>query len=446
MMIEIKSEIVSRQTIKPSTPTPPHLKTFKLSLLDQISPDIHGNMTFFYPSDSTTHSISNHHYFFEKSKLLQDSISKTLSLFYPLGGRLLDAATVDCNDEGAFFVEAKVNIPLSHFLNQPDFILMDHFLSTTDPTTMELSNGAMFLVRFTSFTCGGVAISLSLTHKVADVSALLTLLQCWSSVSRGLSDPITPDLIGEKFLAPRDELSAMSVSVDVAVEKFEQRRFVFSASKIAELKAKVDKEFQKALQSHPSRVEVVLALLWKCAVATKKKKTGSFGPTALFQAINLRKRLSPLPETAVGNFIWPFMVLAYEEKDLELHELVIQMRKSLNEFNNTKANMFTGEGAPLAIMGAIKEGGEFFRNNKEMTVYKCSSWCKFPLYDTDFGWGQPIWHVSVNKLVSNTIALADTRSRDGIEAHLTLDEEEMALFKQNEELLKYATLNPSIYA
>ncbi|XVF11000.1 hypothetical protein REPUB_Repub07fG0231600 [Reevesia pubescens] len=339
--------------------------------------------------------------FSEKSKLLHDSISKTLSLFYPLAGRLQDAATIDCNDEGAFYVEAKVNIQLSDFLTRPDFNLMDHFLPTTDPKTMELSNGAMVLVRFTSFTCGGVAISLSLTHKLADVSALFTLVQSWSSVCHGLSDPLTPDLIGEKFLAPRDEFSAMSASVNIAAEKFVLRRFVFTASKISELKAKVDQEFQK------------------------------LSP--------------PLPETAIGNFVWPFMVIANDEKDLELQEVVIQMRKSFNEFNNTMANMFKGENAPLAIMGALKKRGEFFRNNREITVYKCSSWCKLPFYDTDFGWGKPLWNVSVNKLVSNRIALADTRSRDGIEALLTLDEEEMALFEQNEELLKYATLNPSIY-
>ncbi|GMJ12485.1 hypothetical protein like AT3G30280 [Hibiscus trionum] len=438
-MIEIKSEIVCRQSIKPSVPTPSHLKTFKLSLLDQISPPIHSNMNFFYPSDNPD--------FFHKSKLLQHSISTTLSLFYPLAGRLRDAATIDCNDEGAFFVEAKVNIQLSHFLSQPDLNLMDHFLPTTDPTTMELSNGAMFLVRFTSFTCGGVAICFSLTHKLADVSALHTLVQTWSSLCRGSSNPVTPLLIGENFLAPRDEFYAMSATVNIADEKFVQRRFVFSASKISELKAKVSHEFHEVLQSHPSRVEAVLALLWKCAVATKKQKMGSFGPTTLFQAVNLRKRLSPpLPETAIGNFIWPIMVFAYEEKDLELHEVVIQMRKCLNEFNNTKANMFRGEGAASAIMGAIKERGEFFRSNKEMNVYKCSSWCKVPLYDIDFGWGKPLWVVSVNKLVSNTFALADTQSRDGIEALVTLDEEEMALFQQNEQLLKYATPNPSIYA
>ncbi|OMO93117.1 Transferase [Corchorus olitorius] len=443
-MMEIKSEIISRQAIKPSIPTPPHLKTFKLSLLDQISPSFHGNMTFFYPSN-TTAIVSVADDFSEKSKLLQHSISKTLSLVYPLAGRLKDSATIDCNDDGAFFVESKVNIQLSQFLTQPDFNLMDHLM-----TTSELSTGAMFIVRFTSFTCGGVALSLSTNHKLTDLAALVTLLRSWTSVSRGLSDDpitITPDFMGEKFLAPRDELSATSASLNISSEKFVLNRFVFSSSKIEELKSQVEKEFKNEMQSYPSRVEVVLALLWKCAVVTKKLKTGLFTPSVLFQAVNLRKRMSPpLPESAMGNFIWPFMVVACEEKDLELKEMVIRMRKSFNEFNNTKANTFRGEGAPLAIMGALKERAEFLKNNREMDVFKCSSWCKFPLYDTDFGWGKPIWHISINKMSSNTIALADTPSRDGIEALLTLNDEEMALFEQNEELLKYAIINPSIYA
>ncbi|KAK8497329.1 hypothetical protein V6N13_122578 [Hibiscus sabdariffa] len=72
-MLDIKSEIASRQTINPSNPTPPHLKTFKLSLLDQIFPAIHVNMNFFYPSHNTSHD------FFHKSKLLQHSLSFTRS-------------------------------------------------------------------------------------------------------------------------------------------------------------------------------------------------------------------------------------------------------------------------------------------------------------------------------------------------------------------------------
>ncbi|XP_044503415.1 tabersonine-19-hydroxy-O-acetyltransferase-like [Mangifera indica] len=438
-MIEMKSEILSRICIKPSSPTPSHLKTFKLSLLDQLSPPIHGNMTFFYTSNVEISS--------NLSQTLQDSLSQTLTLFYPLAGRLQDAATVDCNDEGVFFIEAQVNVQLSEFLSQPDFKLIDHLLPSTDSKTMGIYNGAMLLVQFTSFTCGGVAISLSTNHKLTDISALVTFLQSWTNSSHSFHKPVVPDFIGPNLLPARDDFPNMSASVNISAAKFTLRRFVFSGSKIVELKDRVYERFLQVIKRHPSRVEVVLALIWKCAMAANRSKSGSTRPSALFQAVNLRKRMTPpVPESAFGNFVWPFMVIAEEDNkdNLELHELVIEMRRAFNSFCHEKADKFKGEEGHLAILGALKERGQFFKNRKEMTVYKCTSWSKFPLYDTDFGWGKPVWHVSVNKMVSNTIALADTRSGDGIEAFITLDDEEMAIFERNEELLKYATLNPSI--
>lgn len=44
----------------------------------------------------------------------------------------------------------------------------------------------------------------------------------------------------------------------------------------------------------------------------------------------------------------------------------------------------------------------------------------------------------------NMIVLTDTRDGDGVEASLTLNEEVMAIFESNEELLAYASLNPSV--
>ncbi|KAK7849094.1 deacetylvindoline o-acetyltransferase [Quercus suber] len=94
-------------------------------------------------------------------------------------------------------------------------------------------------------------------------------------------------------------------------------------------------------------------------------------------------------------------------------------------------------------MEALKERAEIFRNRKELVVYKCSSWCKFPLYETDFGWGKPAWMTSINKLVSNAISLQDTT--DGaVEVLMTLDEEEMSIFERHEELLEFVSVNPSI--
>lgn len=201
-MSEMKNEIVSRTCIKPSSPTPPHLKNFKLSLLDQLLPAIHGNMTFFFPSfDSPTDPDLE---FSHKSQLLQKSISETLTRFYPLAGRFAGGSAIDCNDEGGLFIEARSDSPLSDFLSKPDCETLDLFLPTTDQETMELSKGSMWLVKFSMFSCGGTAVSISLTHKIADFAALITLLKSWTATCRGSSEPLSPQFTGASILPPRE--------------------------------------------------------------------------------------------------------------------------------------------------------------------------------------------------------------------------------------------------
>ena len=117
---------------------------------------------------------------------------------------------------------------------------------------------------------------------------------------------------------------------------------------------------------------MVLALLWKCAVAVVKSKIGSFKPTALFQAVNLRSRMDPpLLDTMFENFVWLFAVIVEEEKDMEIHQLVQDMRKTKNDFFNNKANKFKGEGGFSALMEALKEREEIFKNKNELVAYKC---------------------------------------------------------------------------
>nr|POE59694.1 vinorine synthase [Quercus suber] len=254
------TQIVSRTCIKPSSPTPHNLKTFKLSLLDQLSPPIHGNTTFFFPTDVQPLATTNPNLeFSRKSQLLQQSISDTLTRFYPLAGRLLDASTIDYNDDGGFFIEARCDSPLSDFLSKPNFETLDQFLPTTDPETLELPKGSMWLIKF---SCGGTTVSVSLSQKIIDIASLLTLLKSWTETCRGLSEPILPNFTGFSLLPPK-EIPGMSASVKISGDKFKIGRFVISASKIAELREKVISMIGRE-QHYPSRVELVLAKLWKC--------------------------------------------------------------------------------------------------------------------------------------------------------------------------------------
>ena len=87
---------------------------------------------------------------------------------------------------------------------------------------------------------------------------------------------------------------------------------------------------------------------------------------------------------------------------------------------------------------------EWLHKVDTINFYTISSWCKFPLYEADFGWGKPTW-VTVGDLFQfpNIIILTDTRDGDGIEAWVSLTEEDMAIFETNQELLTFGSLNPS---
>ncbi|KAK7302467.1 hypothetical protein RJT34_13357 [Clitoria ternatea] len=425
----IKVEVVERKCIKPWSGRHGQVESFKLSLLDQLSPNIHGNMTLFYPHNPTTH-------FSIKLQLLQNSLSKALTIFYPFAGRLQHPSTIHCNDQGAIFIHSRTDTSLSDILNAPNFDNFEPFLPTTDNQTMADPNPPMLLVRFTSFGCGATAITISLSHKIADMASVIAFLKTWTAVCGGATAPAAPELaIGATLFPPR-EIPGVSASVKTSSsEKFTTRRFVFEASKVIELKNRVKSAFEGSV-FEPSRVEVVLALIWKCALLAYWSRTASFKRSVLFQAVNLRPRMEPaIPESAVGNFVWAFAVTVEEEGDVELHVLVKKMREGMRKFEERLKE----EGGFISV---VKEGVS--SNSNSSVVYKCSSWCKFPVLDADFGWGKPVWMCSVNNLVSNTIALLDTKDGGGVEAFVTLDHYDITLFQQHQELLHYALLNPAL--
>ena len=62
----------------------------------------------------------------------------------------------------------------------------------------------------------------------------------------------------------------------------------------------------------------------------------------------------------------------------------------------------------------------------EIDSFNCSSWCRFPLYEADFGCGKPVWVTPVLPSplgVNNFILLMDAKDGDGIELYVFKDEE-----------------------
>ncbi|KAB1222671.1 Vinorine synthase [Morella rubra] len=93
----LKVEVISKEIVKPSFPTSDHLHHYQLSFNDQMSPPIYNPMTLFYASKGDVQDISTR---------LKNSLSKILTLYYQLAGRLKDNNFINCNDEGIPFLEA----------------------------------------------------------------------------------------------------------------------------------------------------------------------------------------------------------------------------------------------------------------------------------------------------------------------------------------------------
>jgi len=175
--MEVKGEIVSKETIKPSSTTPNELRHFKLSLIDQLAPPFYVPIILFYPASDATNTKTI-------SQKLKASLSEVLTLYYPFCGTLRGNSTVECNDEGVVFTECRVPMELSSLLKNPDLHQINH-LFPCDPfnPARETLTGNM-AVQLNQFTCGGLALGVCFSHKIADASAAASFLTAWAASSR----------------------------------------------------------------------------------------------------------------------------------------------------------------------------------------------------------------------------------------------------------------------
>ncbi|KAK1256723.1 Vinorine synthase [Acorus gramineus] len=117
-------EILSRETIRPTTPTQPHLRWHQLSALDQLAPLMTFHLVLFYPINGGDLSPPPH-----RETVLRTSLSRLLTPFYPLAGRLRKegppphgTATVEGTDEGVPFTVARADMDLDLVLQDDRYI------------------------------------------------------------------------------------------------------------------------------------------------------------------------------------------------------------------------------------------------------------------------------------------------------------------------------------
>ncbi|CAL1375869.1 unnamed protein product [Linum trigynum] len=449
-----KPEVISREMVRPSTATPDCHRIHSLSFFDQLAPPIYGPLLYFYLNHES-HRYSVADIAENKIRALKVSLSEALSTYYPLAGRMGDdPLTVHCNDEGVIFLQARMNTELPAILNHPDAGLRDEarkLLFPDDLCYKSTSLSSPLVVQVTSFECGGMALGICVSHKVLDMSSFCSFINYWAATASTLGHNIKlqPDHRLEFTLATLYPPVDLPVTKTVEPPKVRNvvNRFVFDASKIAKLKAIVGSKIE-----NPTRVELALALLCSCAISAATDNSSSKGGGAsqlrsalLIQAVNLRRRLmSPLPPArSTGNLSSVFAMSIAEGMEKDLVLLVSMIRRVKTEYFNSCAVESVGNQFRSFI---IKTTAEFRKSSTEEAakVYPCSSWCGFPIYEADFGWGKPVWVTAADFVLTDVIILLDTRDGLGIEAVVSLEEHEMAALERDQKLLAFARINPVV--
>ncbi|XP_065622975.1 stemmadenine O-acetyltransferase-like [Quercus suber] len=407
--MKVEMEVFSNVNIKPSSPTPTHLRYYQLSFLDQIIPPVYTSSLFFYTKNDAYSKISTDTTK-SFSSVLKQSLSDVLKRYYPLAGHIKDNLNVDCNDEGVLFREAQVKCMLSDIVTNPNPAEFKRFL----PCDIDGTHNLTFAVQVNYFTCGGIAIGACISHKIADGTSFIMFMKNWAATARGQTD-IYPQFQASTLFPPTSTLSGFKPETGMIKEKLVLKRFVFSSATIETLKEKYAESSDLECPLHPSRVEALSAFIWSRYVAATQENCGHKKLNLVLFAVNLRTRMDPpLSGNFFGNIFRVATVILSSEERIGL--------TTLNTWD------------------FLKETSEKVLK-QDIISFNFSSWCRFPIYEMDFGWGNPMWIGQVSLPFKNVTIFIDTKSGDGIEAWVNLKEEDMAKFESDPELLAYASAN-----
>ncbi|KAK9052233.1 hypothetical protein SSX86_028861 [Deinandra increscens subsp. villosa] len=413
--------IISKETIKPSSSTPLHLNTHNLSRIDHLAPNIHMPLVFFY-QNYTNGDIN----------ILKKSLSHSLTQYYPFAGRLLAPAPVathiDCDDEGVEFVEASIDSRIDDFILKEDQDeTFDQLIPNALGCAVDKTSTNMVAVQLSHFTCGGVAVAVVISHKVADAFTMANFINHWATLTRGGS-PINPSFFSPSMSMSTFKVPEASVVETTKIVKYAIKRFVFPNTKLNKLKKKINRMGTSPVNA--TRVESLTSLLFKCALGATITKSGSLQLSSLVQLVNLRgKTNANFPELAPGNFYAAVVEKIKHSCQIELNEVIINLRRERMELQQVKNEEEIYKKGIKSWMMSMDD---------QIQTYVFSSICRFPFYQVDFGWGKPARvMLRMGHSLTSFLVFMDTPSGDGIEATVRIKEEEMSIFQKDKELHAY---------
>ncbi|WOG97552.1 hypothetical protein DCAR_0416893 [Daucus carota subsp. sativus] len=327
-------------------------------------------------------------------KAMREALAKTLVFYYPFAGRLREGPdrklTVDCSGQGVVFVAAEADVRAEEFPLYPPFPCMDQLLYDHQHGSQEIVNSPLMFIQVTRLLRGGFIFAIKFTHNICDAFGMSQFLTALGEIARGRTSPSVFPIWKRELLNVRNppqptcthhEFTHLTTRVNVTTNhspdsEMVYRSFFFNSTNISVLRNHVPPHLAKC-----STFDLLAACIWRnrtIALALHPEQK-----VRLVFAVNARSRLkSCIPVGYYGNvFVLPGVISTVEEL----------------------CNKPIGYALELVMNAKANVTEEYVRSFIDLTVMKgrapiSTEWTyivddltQLGLWDTDYGWGKPVY-------------------------------------------------------
>lgn len=252
------------------------------------------------------------------------------------GGRL----ELECNSMGVELIEAEYSEPMTYFGDfscdriHDEVVLYKDLIPQVDYSSKKIEELPLLLAQLTQFKCGGLSLSMAISHTIMDGRSAFHFHKEWANLTRGHPIEALPYLDRQILQANKSSTwhqqcrsADQLVQADQLVDQFsrlplligqgdnsEERKKMAVATMLPLSKSQVQKlknaanygmgfDREKNNGRRPyGRFEVIAAHVWRCASKARGLKSEQL--TASCLCVDSRARMDPpLPARYFGNAI-----------------------------------------------------------------------------------------------------------------------------------------------
>ncbi|KAL3676207.1 hypothetical protein R1sor_026155 [Riccia sorocarpa] len=344
---------------------------------------------------------------------LKQSLAKVLVSFYPAAGGLATTGDLHhplvfvCDDRGVPFIETYKDGPMDEIVKDHEPVAPLSGLDAVGISNRKVQENAEsgippVVVQITRFKCGGVCISISWNHTLADMAGVMLLITAWADIASKGETAIVPQIDRTVLSRKREDETENSVSLP-SPEETERPASVSSpednvpkveivpSSGMVRMKVlhvskdKIAVVKQAALEDgySVSTLDCLSAHLWRCVTKHRAASTDT-DVTSVSTAVEGRERMSG---TLTSNYFGNVLVAA-----VLWQTPTTEMSRPLGSAASLIRNAIQGI-TQEAYWGMINRLDEIKKGGVSLIpkdLVMVTSWMRFGMYDVDFGCGTPL--------------------------------------------------------